>query len=475
MTTLKAMSIQSAFASEPPYDDSADLALAEALNRADPAALGSLYDQYADRLFSYAAKMLGSRDRAADAVQDTMLLAYDRIGQLRDPNRLRPWLYAICRNECLRELRSQNREAELERAPETSESVDMDRDLSASEATEIVSEALVGLTDSDREVIELALRHNLEVAQVAAVLKMSDNHARARLSRARASLEGAVGALLLFKSHQRCAELDEVVGDNGFTPLVRKRISRHSESCAQCLASRRTATRAVAMATLPLLIAPVWLRRKVTEPALEDASLASSRISLDRPPFDRAGWPRYGEESASRNAVLACIAAVALLFIGGSVYIAGIPAEGSPQLAAASPAQTAPTADVVAVAPDAADPTTRTKQPSKPPAANSARPSQPERHSQPVAPQSKNPEPESPEPGSPSVETAPIEPHEATSMPTKPTDPTIYTGPSSDTNTTTTKPQAPKPVVSSAAPLKIPGGITTYKPTLPKPIITTTK
>ena len=44
----------------------------------------------------------------ADAVQDTFLVATAKVRNLRDPGKLRSWLYAVARNECLRRLRAGN-------------------------------------------------------------------------------------------------------------------------------------------------------------------------------------------------------------------------------------------------------------------------------------------------------------------------------------------------------------------------------
>jgi hypothetical protein len=38
--------------------------------------------------------------RDADAVEETFVIAAARLGGLRDPRKLRPWLYAVARNEC---------------------------------------------------------------------------------------------------------------------------------------------------------------------------------------------------------------------------------------------------------------------------------------------------------------------------------------------------------------------------------------
>jgi DNA-directed RNA polymerase specialized sigma subunit, sigma24 homolog len=48
-----------------------------------------------DRLHDFCYALLRHREDAADAVADTFVIVAERIGQLRDPDRLRPWLYAI--------------------------------------------------------------------------------------------------------------------------------------------------------------------------------------------------------------------------------------------------------------------------------------------------------------------------------------------------------------------------------------------
>jgi hypothetical protein len=48
----------------------------------------------------------------------TFVLAASRLAGLRDPDRLRPWLYAVARNECYRRLRARNRTTGLQEAGE---------------------------------------------------------------------------------------------------------------------------------------------------------------------------------------------------------------------------------------------------------------------------------------------------------------------------------------------------------------------
>lgn len=61
----------------------------------DRAAFAAIYDRYGDRLHDFCVGLLRDRDAAADCVQDTFCVVATRLAQLREPDKLRPWLYAI--------------------------------------------------------------------------------------------------------------------------------------------------------------------------------------------------------------------------------------------------------------------------------------------------------------------------------------------------------------------------------------------
>src|SRR5690349_2518089 len=100
-----------------PGDTDADLV--RAATSGDRSAFAGIYDRYADRLHDFCVGMLRDRDDAADCVQDTFCSAAARLGQLRDVEKLRPWLYAIARNEALRRLRDRRRETVSDDFPDS--------------------------------------------------------------------------------------------------------------------------------------------------------------------------------------------------------------------------------------------------------------------------------------------------------------------------------------------------------------------
>ena len=95
-----------------------DAELARAAARGSQSAFAAIYDRYADRLYDFCVGMLRDRDAAADCVQDVFVTAATKLAQLREPDRLRSWLFAIARNEALSRIRDRRREQPSEEIPE---------------------------------------------------------------------------------------------------------------------------------------------------------------------------------------------------------------------------------------------------------------------------------------------------------------------------------------------------------------------
>jgi RNA polymerase sigma factor (sigma-70 family) len=312
-----------------------DRALVELLVAGDPRGLAEVYDTYASRLHAYCTTMLRDRDAAADAVHDTLLVARERVAQLREPDRLRPWLYAIARNECLRALRDRRRTAGLDEAGEmTDEGADLEAGLRAGEMRELVWAAAESLNASEREVLELSVRHGLEGADLADALGVSANHAHALASRARTQLERALAVLIVARTgRQDCAELDAMLGDwdGHLTPLLRKRLSRHLERCDICGEQRRRRVSAAALlAGVPVVAAPPGLRDRILRDA-GDMRLVSTweALATRAGPFLPSGFPVPLQRRRKRLMVgwSAAAAAVAvLLLIAGAVFVLPRPA-----------------------------------------------------------------------------------------------------------------------------------------------------
>jgi RNA polymerase sigma factor (sigma-70 family) len=216
----------------------------------DPEGLAAAYDRYSGPLFGYCQSLLREPDDAADAVQDTFVIAASKLGRLRDPERLRAWLFTVARNECLHRLKSRRAAAVVAELPEQpDESVDVGGEAERAESRELIRAAVGGLNDGERDVIN-QLWHGLEIPEVAMALGVSRNHAHSLFSRARDQLETSVGVLVVGRSGRKdCAALDQLLHgwDGRLTAPLRRRVGRHIDRCSVCSDRRRRELRPAAL------------------------------------------------------------------------------------------------------------------------------------------------------------------------------------------------------------------------------------
>ena len=316
-----------------------DAELASAAAGGDRRAFAGIYDRYADRLHDFCAGMLRDRDAAADCVQDTFCAAATRLPQLREADKLRPWLYAIARNECLRCIRARGRERVYDDVPEA-ESAEPTPDTMAarSELADLIAAAAGGLSDRDRSVLELAYRHGLDGPELAEALGVSASSAKKMTQRLRETIERSLGALLVSRmvkaNPNACPELAEILAgwDGQFTVLMRKRIARHIESCVVCDEERRRLVNPVALlGAVPVFIpAPAWLRERTLDHAHLAAGTAPGSDSSSAPTqrADAAGddaatqaissaHHEGADEPSRRNLLPAALATLALVAVLG--------------------------------------------------------------------------------------------------------------------------------------------------------------
>src|SRR5262245_50517237 len=79
-----------------------DAALMARAQSGDIQAFGELVDRYMEPCTRYARRMLGNRDDAEDAIQETFLHAWRGLPHYREQQAFTGWLYRILINECRR-------------------------------------------------------------------------------------------------------------------------------------------------------------------------------------------------------------------------------------------------------------------------------------------------------------------------------------------------------------------------------------
>jgi RNA polymerase sigma factor (sigma-70 family) len=172
------------------------LADVEAAQRGDPTAFTRLVESTCVLVSSIAVAIARDPDVSRDIAQDVFLSAWHDIRKLREPSSFLPWLRQITRNRARHILRTSRRRRSRIGENEASELLeavvdprpDADQQLIAEERRRAVAETIDLLPEDTREVVTLFYREGQSVAQVAALLDLSEAAVRQRLSRARLRL-----------------------------------------------------------------------------------------------------------------------------------------------------------------------------------------------------------------------------------------------------------------------------------------------
>jgi RNA polymerase sigma-70 factor (ECF subfamily) len=182
-----------------------DLNLAERLLSGDPAGFDEFVQSYRRRLFQYSFLMCGHREDAEEVAQETLIRVFSNLDQLRDPQRLKSWVFRIAKNECLMKRRKSvfapehelsledlHPRAGLDGESQTIEIADWsglpDDAAQRSEYRRIIGEAIRQLPEAYRAVILLRDVEELTTEEAASVLDISTDLVKTRLHRARLAL-----------------------------------------------------------------------------------------------------------------------------------------------------------------------------------------------------------------------------------------------------------------------------------------------
>lgn len=163
------------------------------------ALITAVYGQHASAIHSYAFRLLGNQEDADDVTQEVFIRVHGRLDQLRDPSRLRPWLYRIATNLCMDQLRRRSRTRRI-----FGVAISLDGGSDADDtgphefAHPISSQAIDGVAERDH--IARALRRmspkyatclvlhsaqGLSYREIAEILNITPGAAAVRLARAR--------------------------------------------------------------------------------------------------------------------------------------------------------------------------------------------------------------------------------------------------------------------------------------------------
>jgi RNA polymerase sigma-70 factor (ECF subfamily) len=159
----------------------------------EPEAFDALIARWHEPLGRYVHRTLGAGQAAEDALQDTWLRVVRALPTLRDPSRLRPWLFGIARRAVMDHLRRDYGHAadvplELAEAEDASPGDDTLALIERAESLTQLNASLLELPLVEREVLVLFYLQELSLEQLTQVLEVPLGTVKSRLFRARRRL-----------------------------------------------------------------------------------------------------------------------------------------------------------------------------------------------------------------------------------------------------------------------------------------------
>jgi len=307
----------------------------------DRAAFEHLYETYLPRIFDYALGMLRNRSDAEDVASETFLRAVEKLSEVREPEAFKGWLYAIARNAALRIVDARKRAVPVDDHTEDAAAVDaaplpMPDDLR--DMRELFDAAASTLSEKERTIYELSVRHGLSSAEIGEALGVRPAYAYILVNRLKASVAEAAESVALARvGVDACRELASILQQvDPVSSRGRKAVARHARTCEVCEDTKRR------RASLPAMIQGVAF----AEPGHEFRRELAQKID--------GSWGSAAGGGIAAGAGLAAIvgtvAAVVVLCVGlvaGAAQRSLDPSEARVVLpaAAATPAPTvAPTA-----------------------------------------------------------------------------------------------------------------------------------
>ncbi len=165
------------------------------LQSGDKSAFIELIDQYSDRVYNLALKILHNSQDAEDVLQETFTTVFQKIDSFQAQSDLFTWIYRIATNYSLLKIRRNKKEKlvsnELEKYDNLSTSLASvstditDKSLLDSELISELNHALDKIPEKYRIVFVLRDLENLSTAETASILEISKANVKIRLRRAR--------------------------------------------------------------------------------------------------------------------------------------------------------------------------------------------------------------------------------------------------------------------------------------------------
>jgi RNA polymerase sigma factor (sigma-70 family) len=158
--------------------------------------LQAIVSEYYAALYRFGWALAKNESEAADLTQETFLILAKHQKQIREPERIKTWLFTTLRREFLRKIRIHTAHPEVEFQPEEHEIPAIEPDALRSIDARAALAALATIEERYRSAVELFYLADLSYKEISATLGVPIGTVMSRLSRGKEQLRRVLATTL---------------------------------------------------------------------------------------------------------------------------------------------------------------------------------------------------------------------------------------------------------------------------------------
>lgn len=148
-----------------------------------------IVEKYQRDIINFQYRLVGNRFEAEDLAQETFIKAYKNFKNLKEPEKVKSWLFSIARNTTMDFFRK-NKNKDILMENEVLQNLDKasgsyDAQLANSEISRELEKCINMLVAQDKAIVKLLYYDGFSYKEICELLKINENTLKSRLHRAR--------------------------------------------------------------------------------------------------------------------------------------------------------------------------------------------------------------------------------------------------------------------------------------------------
>jgi len=158
----------------------------------DGQAFETLFQEYGERVFRYACRLISDAQKAEEVTNDVMMQVWKNAAKFEGRSKVSTWILGITRHVALNAVRGKKLATQDidQTAPIADEAISAEVEKDREQLKAGLRSALVKLSVEHRDVIELTFFHDCSYKEIAEIVGCPENTVKTRMFHAKKQLQG---------------------------------------------------------------------------------------------------------------------------------------------------------------------------------------------------------------------------------------------------------------------------------------------